>query len=116
MANRFCHACGRQITRRAAFCPECGTSLAGGASGGYEYERPPVVVYRQPLWSPGLAAVLSFFIPGLGQLYKRQLLASLGWFIFVPVGYYFFFLPGLILHVCCIISAISGDPTIDREV
>ena len=26
--------------------------------------------YGQRLWSPGVAALLSFFIPGLGQLYK----------------------------------------------
>jgi TM2 domain-containing membrane protein YozV len=39
--------------------------------------------------SPGLAAVLSFFVPGLGQIYNGQigkglflvLLAVLGWFL-----------------------------------
>ena len=31
-----------------------------------------IVVLHPPVqkWSPGLAAVFSFFIPGLGQLYK----------------------------------------------
>jgi len=33
----------------------------------------PRPVPRQPLKNPGLAAVLSFFIPGVGQIYNGQL-------------------------------------------
>jgi TM2 domain-containing membrane protein YozV len=35
--------------------------------------------------SPGLAAVLSVFIPGLGQIYNGQFLRGLGFFLGVPV-------------------------------
>jgi len=36
-----------------------------------------IVINHPPIqrWSPGLAAVLSFFLPGLGQLYKGQILS-----------------------------------------
>jgi hypothetical protein len=61
-------------------------------------------------WSPGVAAVLSFVIPGLGQIYKGQVLNGLVWLVFVVVGYAAFILPGLFLHLCCIIGAASGDP------
>ena len=103
----YCPACGRKLSSHAAFCPGCGEPLARrtGAIG-----RAPIVVERRHLWSPGVAAVLSFFIPGLGQLYKRQLISALLWFIVVPIGYFFCF-PGFILHFFCIVGAAMGDPT-----
>jgi len=61
-------------------------------------------------WSPLLAAILSFIIPGLGQLYKGQLLNGLVWFIFVIAGYICFIVPGLVLPLCCIIGAGMGNP------
>jgi TM2 domain-containing membrane protein YozV len=70
-----------------------------------------VAVANQQLWSPGIAAVLSFFIPGMGQMYKGQIGIGLAWTISVFIGYVLFALPGLILHLFCIVSAASGDPT-----
>jgi len=72
-----------------------------------------VVVINQPpvqRWSPGLAAVLSFFVPGLGQLYKGQILNGLVWFFVVGIGYLALILPGLVLHLFCILGALSGNP------
>ena len=78
---------------------------------------PPVIVNAQPQiiypsWNPGIAAVLSFFIPGLGQLYKNQIINGITWFLVVGFAYLFLWgmclLPGPILHFCCIISAASG--------
>jgi TM2 domain-containing membrane protein YozV len=72
-----------------------------------------VVVLNQPpvqRWSPGLAAVLSFFVPGLGQLYKGQILNGIVWFFVVGVGYLALILPGLVLHLFCILGALSGNP------
>ena len=34
--------------------------------------------------NPGLAAVLSFLIPGLGQIYNGQILWAIFWLIFTP--------------------------------
>jgi TM2 domain-containing membrane protein YozV len=71
-----------------------------------------VVINHPPVqrWSPGLAAVLSFFVPGLGQLYKGQILNGIVWFFMVGLGYVALILPGLLLHLFCIIGAASGDP------
>jgi hypothetical protein len=72
-----------------------------------------VVVINEPpvqRWSPGLAAVLSFFVPGLGQLYKGQILNGIVWFFFVCMGYVALILPGLVLHFFCVLGAMSGNP------
>jgi len=71
-----------------------------------------VVINQAPVrrWSPGLAAVLSFFLPGLGQLYKGQIINGIFWFLFVSMGYVALILPGLILHFFCVLGALSGNP------
>ncbi|MFM7242926.1 MAG: GYF domain-containing protein [Planctomycetaceae bacterium] len=61
-------------------------------------------------WSPGLAAVLSFLLPGLGQVYKGQVINGLVWFVLVGLGYLALVLPGLVLHFFCIVGAASGNP------
>jgi TM2 domain-containing membrane protein YozV len=77
-----------------------------------------VVVINQPSvqrWSPGLAAVLSFFLPGLGQLYKGQIINGIVWFFMVMCGYAALILPGLILHFFCVLGALSGNPWSDGK-
>ena len=66
-------------------------------------------VIHAPTFSRGLAAILSLFIPGLGQMYKGQILNGIAWFFIVAIGYVFFVIPGLILHICCILGAASGS-------
>ena len=61
-------------------------------------------------WSPALAAVLSFLVPGLGQVYKGQILNGIVWFFLVGVGYLALLLPGFLLHFFCIVGAASGNP------
>jgi TM2 domain-containing membrane protein YozV len=61
-------------------------------------------------WSPGLAAVLSFLLPGLGQVYKGQIINGIVWFFLVGFGYLALVLPGLLLHFFCIVGAASGNP------
>jgi hypothetical protein len=70
-----------------------------------------VVINQAPVrrWSPGLAAVLSLFLPGLGQLYKGQIY-GIFWFMFVSMDYVALILPGLILHFFCVLGALSGNP------
>jgi len=57
-----------------------------------------------------VAAVLSFLIPGLGQMYKGQIGIRFVWLIAVIAGYLFFIVPGLALHLACVITAASGNP------
>jgi TM2 domain-containing membrane protein YozV len=55
---------------------------------------------------PGVAAVLSFFIPGVGQLYNGEILRGLFWLIVTPglwIGS-----AGLLGWVCHIIAAATA--------
>jgi TM2 domain-containing membrane protein YozV len=60
-------------------------------------------------WNRFVAGILSLIIPGLGQLYKSQLLNAIVWFVLTGIGYALFVFPGIILHVFCIVGALSGD-------
>jgi hypothetical protein len=102
MALVKCPECLREVSSAAASCPGCGH---------------PITVVHAALpeprrkWSPGVAALLSFIIPGAGQMYKGQVGSGLVWLLVVIIGYAAFVVPGLILHLICIFSAASGDPT-----
>jgi TM2 domain-containing membrane protein YozV len=67
---------------------------------------PEFAVSRAP--SPGIAAVLSVFIPGLGQVYSGRLLAGGLWFLGTCFAYSAVLLPGFIVHAFCIWSAYKG--------
>lgn len=54
---------------------------------------------------PVLAALLSFFFPGAGQIYNGRIGAGIGWFFGTILGYIALVLPGLIAHGFCIYNA-----------
>lgn len=56
-------------------------------------------------WNPGVAALLSLFIPGAGQIYKGNVGGGIMWLIFTVIGYIFLIVPGLVIHLFCIINA-----------
>jgi len=60
MAMIKCPECGKDISSKAVSCPGCGTPISPCSP-------------SQPFKSPGTAAVLSFVIPGLGQIYNGQI-------------------------------------------
>jgi TM2 domain-containing membrane protein YozV len=93
MALINCPECKKEISDTANKCPICG-----------------YVIRPARKWSPGVAAVLSLVIPGAGQLYQGRVLAGLLWFVIVILGYVILIIPGLILHLACIISAAMTNP------
>ena len=56
---------------------------------------------------PGIAAVLSFFVPGVGQMYKREVLKGLCYFLITSSLYAsgIGFPLAVIIHFCVIIGA-----------
>jgi uncharacterized Zn finger protein (UPF0148 family) len=61
-------------------------------------------------FSPFIAFLLSLLLPGLGQIYTGRLLAGVFWFVLTAIGYVCFIIPGIILHICCAISAGMTNP------
>lgn len=64
-----------------------------------------------------LAAVCSFFIPGLGQLVQGRILPALLFFVVTGMGYFFWVLivPAVIagiVHLWSIIDAARFDPVV----
>jgi len=61
-------------------------------------------------FSPAAAAALSFFLPGVGQIYSGRVPQGIGWMLATGLGYLLFLVPGLILHICCVVNA-AAVPT-----
>jgi hypothetical protein len=56
-------------------------------------------------WNGLQPALLSFFVPGLGQICTGRVPAGLLWMMFTLIGYFPLVVPGIILHILCIINA-----------
>ena len=61
-----------------------------------------------------LAAILSLFVPGLGQLYKGHFVQAIIWFLVVGAAYgllywFIFALVPFVLHIICILQAYFMD-------
>lgn len=70
-----------------------------------EYDR-SFTVHRAP--SPGIAAVLSVVVPGLGQVYAGRLVSGALWFLGTCMAYAAVLLPGFLVHAFCVWSAYKG--------
>lgn len=55
--------------------------------------------------TPTQAGMLSFFVPGLGQMLSGRVPAGLLWMMFTCLGYCLI-VPGIVLHVLCILNAV----------
>jgi TM2 domain-containing membrane protein YozV len=64
-----------------------------------------VMVDGRRYYSPAAAAALSLFLPGVGQIYTGRVAQGVGWMLATGLGYLSFMIPGLILHICCIVNA-----------
>ena len=79
----YCTKCGKQMPDDSRYCPHCGAPSAGPV--GYPPRPDTQPPYQAPNQAPnsgvmvvhdkseGLAAVLSFLIPGLGQIYVGKI-------------------------------------------
>ncbi len=74
-----CRNCGELIDEKTDICPKCGA-------------RNKNVIAKKK--SPGVAAIASFFIPGLGQIYSGEVRKGIGFLIigvsFFSIGLFMF--------------------------
>ena len=85
--TKYCPNCGEKIDVKAEVCPKCGVRVK-------ETPAPPT-----DQKSAGLAVVLSFFVPGLGQIYNGQIGKGIGFIILGGVlALTMFILIGFILY------------------
>ncbi len=103
----FCITCGNKISSRATACPHCGEPIQKG-------EVSPLSSKPSPTntWNPGIAALLSLLLPGAGQMYKGQVGTGIVWLVLTLLSYSLCILPGIILHICCIIGAANSQPPV----
>lgn len=94
-----CPFCAEQIQDEAIICRFCQRTVATG-------EIAAAVAPRAA--NPGVAAVMSFFIPGLGQIYGGRVGMGLIFLLLVITGYIVLILPGLVLHIVCIVDAYNS--------
>lgn len=119
ISQKNCDFCGEEISITAKKCRYCGEILDVILRSSMSSNQNPNIVIQNTnsmatnvahgaQWSPMVAALLSFVIPGLGQFYKGQPINGLVWFVIVLGGYVAFIIPGLVLHACCILGAAMG--------
>jgi TM2 domain-containing membrane protein YozV len=83
--------------------PAGSTLPAPRPAGDPQYEL--VMVDGRRYYSPAAAAALSLFLPGVGQIYTGRVPQGVGWMLATGMGYLLFLIPGLILHICCVVNA-----------
>jgi TM2 domain-containing membrane protein YozV/predicted nucleic acid-binding Zn ribbon protein len=113
MVTKRCPFCAEEIHSDAIKCKHCGEILdADLRESRNKMAQPTFIVPQQNIrkWSPGVAALITLFIPGAGHLYKGNVGAGILWFIAALFGYIMFIIPGIFIHIICIFSAASGDP------
>jgi TM2 domain-containing membrane protein YozV len=77
-----------------------------------DYYQDRITVRRGP--SPGISAVLSVLIPGLGQVYNGSLVTGAVWFLGTSIGYSAVLVPGFLIHCAAVWCAYRGARTWDH--
>ena len=63
----------------------------------------------RPRHDPTVAALLSLFLPGVGQMYKGEVGVGIAFLVGTIIGYLSCVFPGIVLHIFSIINAAQRD-------
>ncbi len=105
----FCPNCGKNIEAGKKFCETGGTPIAPVPAA-----APAVSLYSAAQTSPAppvlqknavLAAIASFFVSGLGQVYNGNFVKGILFFFGMVIGSFILLIPGLIIWVYGIYDA-----------
>jgi TM2 domain-containing membrane protein YozV len=87
--TKFCFHCGASIESAAAVCVRCGVAQPFTGHFASQFGG-----YQAPPKNSGIAAVLSFFFPGVGQIYNGEIGKGIA---FVLLNFVFWILTFLII-------------------
>jgi TM2 domain-containing membrane protein YozV len=94
---KFCTECGKPLENETSkFCNNCGANLDISNSVKV-IEKKESIQDIQEEKSSFLAALCSFFIPGLGQVYDGETARGVGIFFGTLIGAFIFIIPGVIV-------------------
>lgn len=93
----YCTSCGEPIKAAAEVCPNCGVRQTGAGSEADSTPGEELAPAEQK--EPILAGILSFIIPGAGQLYNGQVGRAIAAFLGVIIGDVILFTVGSLLLV-----------------
>jgi hypothetical protein len=104
-----CPYCSSEIHEAATGCTHCGrdlvTSLAIAAP------RRKAGSRRAEFRAMSRVALgLSVLMPGLGQMHKGHVASGIAWLCVVILSYAVHLVPGLILHLACVLRAAQAVP------
>lgn len=134
MAANYCSNCGEPLKEYAIVCSNCGKPVPGQSEvHGTESEnerksetRAEEKVHAEQVYSENIprntnqtkntffALILSFFIPGLGQVYNGRFWKGVGFMIAVPLGTLFLLIPGILIWAWGMYDAYTESDRINK--
>jgi TM2 domain-containing membrane protein YozV len=102
MPDTFCSSCGAKVELAISdVCPNCGEKVKPSSAPAAGAPAPAVASGKNPI----LAAILSFVIPGLGQVYNGQIVKGIVIFVAFIIGIFLVVIPGVIVWLYGIYDA-----------
>jgi hypothetical protein len=109
--TNFCLNCGAELpfkpgewpTGLSQTCPSCGVNVKNPTRWGWNKGT----THSGGIKNPGLSALLSFFIPGLGQAYNGNVYRGVIFLIGTLIGLVLLVVPGIIVFIYGIYDAYS---------